>query len=400
MRLPVFLAGVLFSTGVLAAPDEDRLGKGEGYPVCPMAQAAQTRCLIGTVSRMDEIYPARKVAMGAEARPLRRAATEPAIRYSHQSSGGTLDDYLSRNRATGLLVLKGDTILAERYQYERGPEQRMASYSMAKTLVSMLVGIALSEGKIKSIDDRAEQYVPELKGHPYGETSLRHLLTMSSGVRFTENYSGNDDVAVLARLSVFLQSEGGAATVIPFRTRERAPGEKFHYSSAESQVLGLVVRAATGRPLADYLSEKIWQPMGAEADASWIVDKGGYEVAFAFFNATVRDYARLGMLLANDGALGGKQIIPAEWVRAATTAPARQFQPGQADPFFGYGYQTWILPGEERRFLLRGLRGQLVCVDPTSKVVIVHTAARETSGDPGYREAVSLCASVMSSLAN
>lgn len=386
--------------GALAAPDEERLGKGEGYPVCPVAQASQTRCLVGTVSGFDTIYPARKVAKGAQVRPLRRAAAEPAIRYRHQSFESDLEGYLSRNRTTGLVILKGDTILAERYQYERKPEQRMASYSMAKTIVAMLVGIALAEGKIESIDDRAERYAAELKGTPYGETPLRDLLTMSSGVRFVENYSGKDDAALLARLSLIQGSEGGAATVMPFKTRERPAGEKFHYSSAETQVLGLVLRAAIGKPLADYLSERIWQPMGAEADATWNVDKGGYEVGFIGINATVRDWARLGMLLANDGALGGKQIIPADWVRAATTPPAAQFRPGQADAFFGYGYQTWIFPGDERRFTLRGLRGQLVCVDPKSKVVVAHTAAREAGGDPGYREAVSLCMSVMENFAN
>src|SRR5262249_40552640 len=162
----------------------------------------------------------------------------------------------------------------------------------------MLVGLALSDGRIRSLDDRAEKYVPELNGSPYGETALRHLLTMSSGVRFREQYTGDDDVFELARLSLLGQSAGGAATVAPFRTRERAAGEKFSYASAETQVLGLVLRSATGTPLAEYLSERIWAPMGAEADASWLIDKAGYEVAFMGVNATVRDYARLGLLLA------------------------------------------------------------------------------------------------------
>ena len=258
----------------------------------------------------------------------------------------------------------------------------MNSYSMAKTIVGMLVGVALAEGRIKSLDDRAEQYVAELNGTPYGETPLRHLLPMSSGVQFTENYSGSDDVATLVQLSVLGGSEGGFATVMPFRTRIRPPGERFSYSSAETQVLGQVLRAATGTPLAEYLSSKIWQPMGAEADASWAIDKGGYEAAFFAVNARVRDYARLGMLLANDGVLDGRQIIPAGWVLAATTPAAQQFGPGYTRSFFGYGYQTWIVPASERQFVLRGLRGQAVFVDPRSKLVLVHTAARDAS-DPG-----------------
>jgi CubicO group peptidase (beta-lactamase class C family) len=379
VRLLVLLGNLFFASGAPAAPDEAVLGKAEGYPICPASPQVELRCLVGLVSRYDEVFPARKVAKGAEVRPLKRADVEPAIRYTYQSSVGGLGDYLSRNRATGLLVLKGNTILAERYQYDRKPEHRMTSYSMVKTIVAMLVGVALSEGKLRSLDDRAETYVAELKGTPYGETPIRHLLTMSSGVRFTETYWGDDDFATLLQLSLRGGSNGGAATVMPFRTRDRPPGERFYYSSAETQVLGLVLRAATGKPLAESLSERIWQPMGAEADASWIVDKGGYEVAYLGVNATVRDYARLGMLLANDGALDGRQIIPAGWVRAATTPPAKQFEPGQANSILGYGYQTWILPGNQRQFMLRGLRGQGVFVDPKSKLVMVHTAA----GDVG-----------------
>jgi len=398
VRLLVLLGSLFFAAGAFAAPDEAALGKAEGYPICPPSLRPDTRCLVGLVSRFDEVFPARKVAKGAPTRPLKRAAAAPAIRYTYLSQGSGLDDYLSRNRTTGLLILKGDIILAERYQYDRKPEQRMTSYSMAKTIVAMLVGVALSEGKVQSLDDRAEKYVAELKGTPYGETPIRHLLTMSSGVRFTETYSGRDDVATLSRLSPLGERAGGAATVMPFRTRDRPPGEGFHYSSAETQVLGLVLRAATGKPLAEYLSEKIWQPMGAEADASWSIDKGGYEVAYIGVNATVRDYARLGMLLANDGALDGRQIIPAGWVRAATTPPARQFEPGQTGSILGYGYQTWILPGKERQFMLRGLRGQGVFVDPKSKLVMVHTAAGEV-GDPGLMVLLTLWWGVGESLA-
>jgi CubicO group peptidase (beta-lactamase class C family) len=387
----VFVAAVAF-----AAPDEELLGKDDGYPVCPASQRHDTRCLVGMVSGFDQMWPARTVARGPQIRALKRADAESAIRYKFKDHDSGLDDYLARNRTTGLLILKDDTILAERYQYDRKPEHRMTSYSMAKTIVAMLVGLAVSDGKIASLDDRADKYVPELKDSPYGETPLRHLLTMASGVRFIENYSGTDDVYELARLSLLGQSAGGAATVMPFRVRERAPGEKFSYASAETQVLGLVLRSATGKPLADSLSERIWMPMGAEADASWNIDKGGYEVAFIGVNATLRDYARFGRLLANDGALDGRQIIPAGWVRTATTPPAKQFEPGQTGSLFGYGYQTWIVPGGERQFVLRGLRGQAIFVDPKSKIVMVHTAAGGVG--PGTGELIALWSGVVKTL--
>jgi CubicO group peptidase (beta-lactamase class C family) len=264
---------------------------------------------------------------------------------------------------------------------------------MAKTVTAMLVGVAIAEGRIKSVDDRADQYVPELKGHPYGETPLRHLLTMSSGVRFVEDPHKPVDNAVLGRASQGQQGPGGVHTVLPFNTRERPPGQRYNYASAETQVLGLVVRAATGRTLSDYLAEKIWQPMGAEADAAWVVDRGGYETAFSSFNATLRDYARFGLLLAHDGARDGKQIIPKEWVIDATTVSAPHVGFGTVQQYFGYGYQTWLVPGKDRRFFASGFRGQAIFVDPKTKVVMVHMAARD-GPDPGYREQVSLWHSV------
>lgn len=396
----ILAVGLVVAVDAGAAPDEEALGRNEGYPVCrDQPLRPETRCLVGLVSRWDEVHATRKVARGEVVSPLARASSEPAIGYRFANlDRPTLDDYLARNRTTGLVVLKGDTILVERYQYDRRPDQRMASYSMAKTLVGMLVGIAIGEGAIRSIDDRADAYVPALAGTPYGETPIRHLLTMSSGIRYSETHGGSDDVDLLARLSMGRGSDGGAATVAPFRTREHPPGERFNYSSADTQVLGLVLRAATGAPLADYLSEKIWRPMGAEADGSWTVDKGGYETAYCCFNAILRDYARFGRLLANDGAQAGRQIIPAGWVRAATTPSSRRFEPGQTGELHGYGYQTWVVSsGDGRQFAAWGLRGQNLFVDPAKKLVFVNTSAGPL-GDPGSGERLSLWYGIVDSV--
>ncbi|MDW8468528.1 MAG: serine hydrolase [Burkholderiales bacterium] len=384
MRRRLALVLSLASGAALAGPDAALLGAAEGYPVCRLSPlgALEQRCLVGTYSHFDQVVPARKVARGAVVRELKRAPKEP--------DAVDIGAFMAANRNTGLLLLKGDTILAERYQYDRRPEHRFNSMSMAKTVVAMLVGIAIEEGKIKSVDDRADQYVAELKGHPYGETPLRHLLTMSSGVRFREEYDGADDVAVLVRSTYLGQGPGCAATVAPFRTRERAPGERFYYASAETQVLGLVLRAATGKHLADYLSEKIWQPMGAEADASWLVDGGGCEIGHAGLQATLRDWGRLGLLLAEGGAWNGRQIIPAAWLKAATTPESPHLRPGTATKFLGYGYQTWIVPGVRQTFALLGVRGQAVFVDPAAKLVAVHTAVHAQPRDPARGNQFSL----------
>jgi len=175
---------VLFTTSVFAAPDEYLLGKGAGYPVCRMERGGKgpQQCLVGLFSNYDKVFPARKVARGKQPFELKRAAAEPKIQYTYRGHAGDINGFLASNRNTGLLVMQGDTVLVERYQYDRKAADRFQSMSMAKTVVAMLVGIAIADKKIGSIDDLAQQYVPALKGSSYGETTLRNLLTMSSGV--------------------------------------------------------------------------------------------------------------------------------------------------------------------------------------------------------------------------
>ena len=185
----------------------------------------------------------------------------------------------------------------------------------------------------------------------------------------------------------------------PYNERLCSSGTVFSYASVETQVLGRVLRGAVGRPVADYLREKIWEPIGAEADATWLVDRSGQEATYCCLNAVLRDYARLGLLLAHDGRLGDRQIVPPAWLRAATTvAPdSWHLKPYAATPYFGYGYQTWIFPGERRMFALLGLHGQAIYVDPTSRLVMVHTAVSKEAVDRNA-EALALWRGVVSQL--
>lgn len=372
------LAGLLvlaFPALAFGAPDEDKLGKWQDYPVCAAQDGGQLaqRCLVGLFSEWDKLAPTRKVARGGAVLALKPPPLEPIIPYQFRDQPPSdLAGFLSRHRNTGLLVLQGDTVLYERYQYGRKPEHRFHSFSMAKTVVALLVGVALSEKRISSIDELAKVYVPQLEGHPYGETRLRDLLTMSSGMQF------RDEDDELSARTYLRKGAGGVDTVLPFGKREAPPGTRFKYASADSQVLALALRAAVGVPLAEYLSQKIWQPMGAQADATWHVDASGQEFGHSGINATLRDWGRLGMLLANDGALNGRQIVPAEWVRAMTTAESPHLQVGVATRFNGYGYQTWIIDHGKRMFALLGVRGQAVFVDPETKTVVVHTAVHAT----------------------
>jgi CubicO group peptidase (beta-lactamase class C family) len=365
-----------FATG---GPDAEALGAAAGYPKGDHASFFSVGSIVGSHTHLDEIFSSRLAHRAPTPSRLVRAA-EPRI--------PTLDAYLARVPTTGLLIARGDTILVERYQYGRTDRHRFTSWSMAKTVTAMLVGIAIAGGHIRSVDDPAAVYVPELAGTEYGKTSLRHLLQMSSGVRFNEQYVGADDVARLSADTFLQRDAGGPRVVTQFNERAAAAGTKFSYASAETHVLGLVLRGATGRPPAAYLESRIWQPIGAEADATWLVDRSGQEATFCCLNAVLRDYARLGLLLAHDGNWRGRQVIPAAWVLEATTTRADQprLWPGMATPFYGYGYQTWIvpswiLPGDRRMFMLWGVRGQRIYVDPQSKLVMVNTAVHKQPND-------------------
>lgn len=390
-------AGPVFSD---TGPDAAIYGAADGYPIGSRATTTQLDRLVGVYSHFDEIFPSRRIRAATTPWQFKRRP-EPPIEYTFNSQRLTIADYLKRNPVTGLLIAKDDTILYEHYQYSRTDRDRFLSQSMAKTIVAMLVGIAVSEGRIKSIDDPVSTYVPHLAGTEYGNTSIRALLNMASGVAFSEIYDGQDDIARLGRALFGGQEKDAATIVAQFNTRSEPPGTKWHYASIETEILGLVLRSATAMPVADYLHDRIWDAIGAEADASWAIDGGGQEIAFCCVNATLRDYARFGRLLAHDGSWEGRQLIPKQWILDATTVrPADNYlSPKVATSYFGYGYQTWLLPGEQRRFALLGIRSQMILVDPASKLVMVHTAVRQKPSEPGsLREPLALWFAVLEQL--
>jgi CubicO group peptidase (beta-lactamase class C family) len=368
-----------------AGPEAEALGASLGYPTGNPATFRSARWQVGSYSHLDEIFRGRLIHKASRPSRLVRVA-EPKITWASLGAERTLDDYLSRNPTTGLLIAREDQILVERYQYGRTDRHRFTSWSMAKTVTAMLIGIAIDEARILSVNDLAGAYVPALAGTEYGRTSLRHLLQMSSGVRFKEDASPGfvtDDVIQFVLDTYMRVGPGGVGAVTAFNNRERPAGTKFSYASVETLVLGLVLSQAVGRPVAEYLEQKIWQPIGAEADATWLVDNSGQEATHCCLNAVLRDYARLGLLLAHDGKWRGRQIIPAAWVLEATTLHSDQphLWPGPATPNLGYGYQTWILPGERRMFMLWGAHGQRIYVDTRSKLVMVNTGVSKPGLD-------------------
>lgn len=370
-----------------ASPDEDLLGKSRGYPIgASLGQAYQEPYRVGSFSHMDAIALHCVIAPSANPQPLPVADLEPAFRYRFDGKTLGLDDYMQHQRATALIVVKDGTIVAQRSAYDRKPEDRMLSNSMAKTIVALAIGKALEGGQIRSLDDAAETYAPALAGTLYGQTKIINLMRMASGAQFVEDYSGKDD---LARFQAAVRKGGLAAAAQVITERVHAEGSTFNYSGAETQMLGLVLRGATGQSLCQFVQDKLWQPMGAESRATWLTNPVDQtEMAAGNFNATARDYARLGLLLANDGMRGDEAVLPGDYLLDMTKADRQpeQFRPGRmvhkGGNYMGYGLQTWLIPGNHRRFALLGIYGQAIFVDPELKLVMVHMAVgKDASGD-------------------
>jgi len=375
----------LFALTVLAEPDEVALGKAKGYPRGTTATMYAEPFKVGSFSAADKILPTRLVARAGPVTPLTNG-TSAIISYRYQNASYGLADYLEHQRVTSLLILKNGAVVAERYRYGRNDHDHFLSFSVAKSVTSLLVGIALERGVFASLDDPAEKYVTELKGSGYGRATIRQLLRMSSGVKFVEEYTGRDDIARLSRAE--RSGEPGAVLQLLASFTERAfpAGEKLGYASSEPAVLGYVLARAARRNVAELTSEWLWQPLGAEADAAWNIGADGQEGTEGRFNATLRDYGRLGLLVARDGNIGGRQIVPREYLLDATD-PARQppaFRPRTATPYYGYGYLFWLFPLRHRTFAMLGIYGQSVFVQPDSGVVMVQTSVNQ---EPRGRQA-------------
>jgi CubicO group peptidase (beta-lactamase class C family) len=382
MILAPLLALLAHPFSARAAPDEELLGKSAGYPLGTRENwFFDERVRVGSFSHLDELLP-HNTLKAATPRPLPKAADAPHIGYRFEDKDYSLDDFLAHQRVTGFMLIRNGEVIAERYQYDRTAPNRFVSHSMAKSIVAIAVGMALSEGKFASLDDKVAKYVPQLAGCAYGESTIRNILRMASGVKFSEVYDGNDDLTRFVRIRI---AEGSIAALKAFDTRDAEQGARFHYASSETVVLTVLLRAVTGMTLSEYLTPRLWQSMGAESDATWVRSADGTESGFGNFNATLRDYGRLGILLANDGALDGKQIIPRDYLLEATDWHRQPdaFKPQQATPYFGYGYQFWLFPGEKRRFALLGVYGQAIFVDPELKLVMVTTAATKNANIVG-----------------
>lgn len=313
------------------------------------------------------------------------------LHYDFNGKDRTLDSYVADNRISGLLVLKDGAIAHEKYAMGNSETSKWTSWSMAKSFVGTLVGAALADKSISSLDDPITRYAPELTGSPYQDNTIRQVLLMSSGLRWTSNpYTlyGDSDIAHIFQAAYSLQP-GAVMDVVRNRPRVAEPGAKFNYANADTYVLGAVVAGATGSNLSDYLSEKIWRRIGAEADGYWMLDApDGLEMGGNNLSATLRDYGRFGQFILT----GGEDVLPKGWRDEAGSpqSPVTQYWKlyGESSPW-GYGYQWWALPPGTAgapegapTFTAIGIHGQYLYINPVENTVIVQWAAWRNSSEP------------------
>jgi CubicO group peptidase (beta-lactamase class C family) len=278
-----------------------------------------------------------------------------------------VDAYMAGQRSAALLVLHDGKLRLERYGLGFDAAGRWTSFSVAKSITSTLVGAALRDGSIQSMDDPITDYLPEMKGSAYDVVSVRQLLTMTSGVRWIEDYG--DPTSDVARFNNHKPEDGVDALVSYLRQLPRAapPGTRWNYSTGETNLVGVLVARATKKPLATYLSEKVWVPAGMEQQATWLLSKTGQEISGCCIQAASRDFARFGRFILDGARAGGQPIVPDGWLAEATTRRVGIDRPGR-----GYGYQWWTF--DDGTFFATGIFGQGIYIDAKRKLVIVSNA--------------------------
>ena len=334
--------------------------------------------------RFKDILPVSRMAASSAPHAF---AEGPAIAlpqtYEFEGQEKSAAAFLSETDTSAVLVLKDGAVVHELYRLTAGRDVQWISWSVAKSFVSALVGIALAEGAIPNIDEAISDYISVEPGSAYDGVSIRNVLQMSSGARWNEDYA--DTASDVHRLGATMAGAMSLDTFVATMVAESKPGTVCRYNSGDTQALGALLVKATGRSLTDYMRDKLVEPLGFESDAYWLVDRAGMEMSFAGLNMTARDFAKLGELYRRNGHWNGTQIVPQDWVEASLRADSPHLHPGQpilADHSFdvGYGYQWWLPDGDRGEFSAIGIYNQFVFVDPSRGVTIVKLSANPDYG--------------------
>jgi len=390
------IATMLLAGSPFAHAEADKAALGGllfGYSTGTPDTGMQDLYIVESASNPEKVFASKKVKRSGAIWDLPAGAPlDPdKLRYTFKGRSHTLTDYLEKTRTTALLVLKDGRVVFEKYQYDRKPANRFLSFSMSKTITAMLVGIALQEGFIRSLDDTAGTYVPELRTSAYGKVSIRQLLTMTSGVKWNDDVNGTITSDMLLLNECHMRHRNCASSLALLAAHKEfsyEPGTRYSYSGGDAMVLGHVLRAATKQDVTTFTQERLWSRIGAESDAAWMVDRHGVENVFGHFAATLRDFGRLGLLLADRGVARGTDPIlsPAYWTEMTTPQLAAS-KPRIATSYFGYGYQLWLDP-KPGVFCFRGLKGQAIYVDVAKNLVLVRLAVARSddSNDSSERD--------------
>ncbi len=328
--------------------------------------------------RMEDLAPVRTIANGETFRDL-PSGRDLEVSVTMDGETWTLDQYLEDQRAAGLVVIHNGEVRLERYRMGADVDTRWTSFSVAKSFTSTLVGAAIVDGHIESLDALVTTYIPELEGSGYDGVTVRQLLTMTSGVRWNEDYTDPQSDVSLFNL---VTPEPGIDPVVTYmRTleSEAEPGTRWLYNTGETNLIGVVVANAVGMPLADYLSQRVWSRIGMARDGEWIINAGGGEIAGCCISATVRDYARFGLFVMEDGMVGDERIVPEGWYEAAGSRQADIGIPGR-----GYGYQWWTF--DDGAFAAQGIFGQGIFIDPARNLVIASNGNWPLASNARYSE--------------
>jgi hypothetical protein len=331
---------------------------------------------VNTLRNIDRLLPVRIAPASNNPYPLPVSGVQLTnVKFTYQDKPYDLFDYLALNNINGLIVLKDGQVVYETYQRGNTPRTRWMSFSVAKSITTTLLGIAVKDGHIASIDDLVVKYVPSLANSAYADVTVRQILTMTSGVKWDETYTKpTSDLRHLVRVRAE-QKPGAAMELMAKLPRAAQPGTVNNYSTGETQVAGEIVYRAVGKPLTDYLSERIWSKFGMESDAAWwLGSPNGVEVAGSGFSATLRDYARFGLFFANGGKAGNEQILPESWVKEASTP--KTMPDGKA---LNYGYMWWPAWTDASKadgaYAAAGIHGQYIYINPVHNVVIAQNAS-------------------------
>jgi CubicO group peptidase (beta-lactamase class C family) len=327
---------------------------------------------VNTYRNTDRLFAARRISSPDEPVPLQYSQdVMDDVRFTFEGTTYELPDYLELNYVAGLLILDDGKIVHETYRFGNTEQTRWMSMSIAKSVTSTLVAAAVRDGYIERIDDQVTRYVPSLEGTAYDGVSIRDVLTMTSGVEWNETYTDPESDRRQLLEAQILQERSAVLEVMKNLERENEPGTVYRYNTGETQIVAEVLYRSTGMPLSDYLSERIWKPMGAEADAYWWLDApDGVEIGGSGIAATLRDYGRFGQFVLDNGIVNGEQILPEEWIEEATTP---KVLPDETELDYGYLWWTGTSTAARRdgAFSAEGIFGQMMYINPAARVVIV-----------------------------